>query len=129
MTSWVEVTLGTRLHMEDNEMATEKTCFIIAGGPDEEVGFVLYRWSGKSDSPPVLERKLSLGNSKFTPEAIVPFEKSGRLLMLSDDGSLVVKVAGEWECFEGEYRKDGTTLNKYLVNPSRKTFRGIWLED
>jgi hypothetical protein len=48
--------------------------------------------------------------------------------MLSDDGSLLVKVAGEWECMEGEYRKDGTTLNKYLVNPGRKTFRGSWLE-
>lgn len=105
-----------------------KTCFIIAGGPDEDVGFALYRWSGKPDSSPVLGRELGLGNSKFTPEAIVPFEKSGQLLMLSDDGSLVVKVAGEWECLEGEYRKDGTTLNKYLANPDRKTFRGIWLE-
>jgi hypothetical protein len=105
-----------------------KTCFIIAGGPDEDIGFALYRWSGKPDSPPVLERELGLGNSKFTPEALVPFEKSGRLLMLSDDGSLVVKVAGEWECMEDEYRKDGTTLNKYLLNPERKTYRGIWLE-
>jgi hypothetical protein len=105
-----------------------KTCFIIAGGPDEDVSFALYRWSGRPDTPPVLERRLNLGQSKFTPEAIVPFEKSGRLLMLSDDGSLVVKVAGEWECLEGEYRKDGTTLNKYLLNHSRKTFRGIWLK-
>ena len=105
-----------------------KIFFIIAGGPDEDVGFALYRWSGKPESPPVLERELSLGNSKFTPEVLIPFEKLGKLLMLSDDGSLVVKVEGEWECVEGEYRKDGTTLNKYLVNPSRKTFRGIWLE-
>jgi hypothetical protein len=105
-----------------------KACFIIAGGPDEDVGFTLYRWSGRPDSMPVLERELSMGKSKFTPEALIPFEKSKRLLMLSDDGSLVVKVAGEWECLEGEYRKDGTTLNKYLANPSRKTFRGIWLE-
>jgi len=105
-----------------------KTCFIIAGGPDEDVGFALYRWSGKPGSPPVLEREFSLATSKFTPEALIPFEKSGRLLVLSDDGSLEVKVADEWECLEGEYRKDGTTLNKYLANPGRKTFRGIWLE-
>jgi hypothetical protein len=105
-----------------------KACFVIAGGPDKDVGFALYRWSGKPDSPPALERELSLGKSKFTPEALIPFEKSGRLLMLSDDGSLVVKVAGAWECLEGEYCKDGTTLNKYLANPDRKTFRGIWLE-
>ncbi len=105
-----------------------KVCFVIAGGPDGDEGFALYRWSGKPESPPVLERELDLGKSKFSPEVLIPFEKSGRLLMLSDDGSLVVKVAGAWECIEGEYRKDGTTLNKYLANPGRKTFRGIWLE-
>ena len=105
-----------------------KACFIIAGGPNEDVGFALYRWSGRPESRPVLERELEFGKSKFTPEALIPFEESGRLLMLSDDGSLVVKVAGEWECLGGEYHKDGTTLNKYLANPGRKTFRGIWLE-
>jgi hypothetical protein len=105
-----------------------KVCFIIAGGPDEDVGFALYCWSGRPDSPPVLERELSMAKNKFTPEALIPFENSGRLLILSDDGSLVVKVAGSWECLEGEYRKDGTTLNKYLANPGRKTFREIWLE-
>jgi len=105
-----------------------KACFIIAGGPDEEEGFALYRWSGEPESPPVLERELSLGKKKFSFEALIPFEKSGRLLMLSDDGNLLVKVAGAWECLEGEYRKDGTCLNKYLANPGRKTFRGIWLE-
>jgi len=105
-----------------------KTSFIIAGGPDEDEGFALYRWSGKPGSPPELERDLSLGKSKFSPEALIPFEKSERLLMLSDDGSLVVKVAGPWECLEGEYSKDGTCLNKYLANPGRKTFRGIWLD-
>lgn len=102
--------------------------FIIAGGPDEEEEFALYRWSGKPESGPELEREFSLGKSKFSPEALIPFEKSGRLLMLSDDGSLIVKVAGEWECMEGEYRNDGTCLNKYLANPDRKTFRGIWLD-
>ena len=105
-----------------------KVCFVIAGGPDGDEDFALYRWSGKPESPPVLERELDLGKSKFSPEALIPFEKSGRLLMLSDDGSLLVKVAGAWECMEGEYRKDGTCLNKYLANPAKKTFRGIWLE-
>ena len=104
-----------------------KACFVIAGGPDEDVGFALYRWSGKAESPPVPECKLSLGKSKFTPEALISYEKSGRLLVLSDDGSLIVKVAGEWECMEGEYRDDGMCKNKYLINPSKKTFRGAWL--
>jgi hypothetical protein len=107
-----------------------KTYFIIAGGPDDdnEGGFVLYRWSGKTEENPAPVRKLDTDQYRFIPEALIPFEKSGRLLMLSDDGSLVVKVAGEWECIKGEYRKDGTTLNKYLANPAKKTFRGTWLE-
>jgi hypothetical protein len=105
-----------------------KTFFIIAGGPDGDEGFVLYRWSGKAESPPELQRELNFDRSEFSPETLIPFEKSGRLLMLSDDGTLIVKVAGEWECMEGEYSKDGTTLNKYLINPTKKTFRGFWLK-
>ncbi|MFH1718098.1 MAG: DUF3616 domain-containing protein, partial [Planctomycetota bacterium] len=105
-----------------------KTYFIIAGGPDDDdAGFVLYRWSGRKGQKPVLVRKLDTGRSEFTPEALIPFAGSDRLLLLSDDGSIPVKVAGPHECLEGEFEKDGTCLNKYLANPDRKTFRGIWL--
>jgi hypothetical protein len=55
------------------------------------------------------------------------FKDSDRLLLLSDDGSLPIKIAGPHECMEDEYREDGTCQNKYLLNPKRKTFRGIWL--
>jgi hypothetical protein len=105
-----------------------KTFFIIAGGHDEDEGFALYRWSGRPESPPELLRKLTFGRSEFSPETLIPFEESGRLLMLSDDGTLIVKVAGDWECLEGQYNKDGTCLNKYLANPEKKTFRGAWLK-
>jgi hypothetical protein len=105
-----------------------KTFFIIAGGADGGEGFALYRWSGKPDFPPELQRELDLARSKLSPETLIPFERSGRLLMLSDDGTIPVKVAGEWECVKGEYNKDGTCPNKYLANPARKTFRGAWLE-
>jgi hypothetical protein len=105
-----------------------KTFFIIAGGPDGDEGFALYRWSGRPDSQPELQRKLNLGKSKFSPETLIPFDRSGRLLMLSDDGTILVKVAGEWECMQGQYNKDGTCPNKYLANPAKKTFRGAWLE-
>ncbi len=106
-----------------------KAYFIIAGGPDDddEAGFVLYRWSGKSHENPALVRKLDLGRSQFSPEALVPFAGSGRLLLLSDDGSIPVKVAGPHECAEGEYRKDGTCPNKFLLDPNKKTFRASWL--
>jgi hypothetical protein len=106
---------------------SHKAYFIIAGSFDEDDRFALYRWSGGSGSTPVLVRELDFAKSEFSPEALVPFEDSGRLLLLSDDGSLRIKVAGPHECMEGEYRKDGTCENKYLLDPDKKTFRGIWL--
>ena len=99
--------------------------FVIAGCPDESRNFALYRWSGRKDEPPALVRQLNQGN--LGPEALVPFGNSNRLLLLSDDGALSVKVAGPHECVEGEYRKDGTCENKYLLDPNKKTFRGTWL--
>lgn len=88
--------------------------------------FDLYHWSGKTENPPVLARDLS--STKLCPEALVIYKNSGRFLLLSDDGSLVIKVAGLWECIQGEYREDETCLNKYLADPNKKTFRGIWLK-
>jgi hypothetical protein len=102
-----------------------KVYFIIAGSFNESPKFALYRWSGKKETPLVLVRQLSQNN--FTPEALVIFKSSDKLFMLSDDGSLKIKVRGAWECIEGEYRKDGTCLNKYLIDPKKKTFGGIWL--
>ncbi len=102
--------------------------FIVAGSFDEDDEYALYRWSGQRNAPPVKVRVFSSDKSKFTPEALVPFENSGRFLLLSDDGSLRIKVAGPGDCLEGEYRSDRTCLNKYLADPEKKTFRGIWLE-
>jgi hypothetical protein len=99
--------------------------FIIAGAYDESRKFALYQWSGRKGEPPALMRELRQGN--FSPEALVPFNNSGRLMLLSDDGSMSVKISGPHECVEGEYRKDGTCENKYLLDPNRKTFRCMWL--
>lgn len=99
--------------------------FIIAGTFDDSPRFVLYRWSGKKESQPVLMRWLS--QSDFSPEAMITFKNSEKFFVLSDDGSLLIKVDGAWECMEGEFRKDGTCQNKYLIDPQKKTFRGIWL--
>ncbi len=106
-----------------------KAYFIIAGGPDDEDehGFVLYHWSGKPEEKPAPVRQLDLGQRQFSPEALIPFAGSGRLLLLSDDGSIPIKVAGPHECAEGQYRKDGTCPNKFLLDPNKKTFRATWL--
>ena len=104
-----------------------KAYFIIAGRHNGGPGFVLYRWSGEKEQPAVLVRKLSFAQSSFGPEALVSFNNSGKFLLLSDDGSLVIKVSNPGECEEGELGADGTCLNKYLSNQNKKAFRGIWL--
>ena len=101
---------------------------IVAGSSDGDDEYALYHWSGQRNAPPMKVGELDWDKSKFTPEALVPFENSGRFLLLSDDGSLRIKVSGPGDCLKGEYRDDGTCLNKYLLDPSKKTFRGIWLE-
>jgi len=103
-----------------------KAYFIIAGDADESPKCALYRWSGEREKRPVLVRQLN--QKDFTHEALITFKNSNKFLVLSDDGTLEVKVSGAWECMEGEFRKDGTSLNKYLLDPKKKTFRGIWLE-
>ena len=102
-----------------------KTYFIIAGRADESDEFALYRWSGDKKSQPKLVQKLTTEAKDFSFEALIPFEESDRLLLLSDDGSLLIKVAGPHECMEGEYRKDGTCPNKFLLDPNKKTFRAL----
>jgi hypothetical protein len=102
-----------------------KAYFIIAGTFDDSKKYAIYRWSGKKERPPVLVRQLS--QSDFSPEAMITFKNSDKFFVLSDDGSLLIKVDGAWECVKGEFRKDGTCQNKYLIDSEKKTFRGIWL--
>jgi hypothetical protein len=103
-----------------------KAYFIIAGPyNDDPVQFVLYRWSGRKNELPQVVRSI---DSDFTPEAVVPFKNSDKLLLLSDDGSMAVDVSGVSECAKGRLRKDGKCLNKYLTDPNKKYFRAIWLQ-
>ncbi len=104
-----------------------KAFFIIAGPYNEGLEFALYRWSGEKDKPPVLVRNLKPVRNSLKPEALICFKNSGKFLLLSDDGSLAIKVSSPGECEEGELSEDGTCLNKYLTNKNKKSFRGIWL--
>jgi len=116
--------LGTR-SMEYSHF--HKAFFIIAGPRNAEPGFVLYRWSGEKEAPPVPVRKLSPDESGFSPEALVTFENSGKFLLLSDDGTLAIKVSSPGECEEEKLNYDGTCPNKFLVDQNKKSFRAIWL--
>ncbi len=105
-----------------------KSYFIIAGPKNEASGFSLYRWSGKKDKQPVLVNRFPAEQNNFTPEALVVFENSGRLLVLSDDGSVVIDISDVSECLKGKILKDGKCLNKHLSDQNKKSFRGMWLE-
>lgn len=103
-----------------------KVFFIIAGASKEKGGFALYRWSGQETSQPKLLRKIVTDN-KFSPEAIIVFNNSDKLLLLSDDGTIEVSVSSPEECKEA-LTPGGKCLNKYLVNTDKKFFRAIWLK-
>jgi hypothetical protein len=104
-----------------------KACFIIAGPSDEKAKFALYRWSGQEDKQPVLVRKIETGLVRFTPEAILVFDNSDKLLLLSDDGALEVEVSNPAESKE-PLIDDRWSFNKSLANPGRKTFRAAWIK-
>ena len=105
-----------------------KVYFIIAGAHDSKPKFALYRWSGKPNTQPVLVRQLQFGQNEFSPEALVVFAGSDKLLGLSDDGTLLFDVFSPSECMEGKLIEDDKCPNKYLTNPRKKYFRGIWLK-
>ncbi len=67
-------------------------------------------------------------DNNFTPEALITFKDSKRMLLLSDDGTLVVDVSKASECMKGKLIDGNKCLNKYLTNSMKKTFRSIWLE-
>ena len=102
--------------------------FILAGPKDEQQDFALYRWSGEKAAQPTLVRKISTGVNSFSPEAMVSFEGSEKLLLLSDDGALEIEVSEPSECMEGELLSGGRCLNKYLTDPSKKIFRAVWFQ-
>ena len=104
-----------------------RTHFVIAGPHDAQGGFVLYCWSGAGGDPPQRVQAIDVALPDFTPEALVAFAKHPRLWLLSDDGSVLVKVAGPQNCLPGEYLGNGACQNKHLLDPLRKHFRGIWL--
>ena len=105
-----------------------KSYFIIAGPHNEAPDFALYRWSGKKEKQPALVKKFPADQNNFTPEALIVFENSGRLLVLSDDGTIVVDISEASDCLEGKMLKNGKCLNKQLSDKNKKYFRAIWLD-
>jgi len=105
-----------------------KAYFIIAGPHNDKPLYVLYRWSGNSDSPPTFVRKINLDKYNFSPEALVVFKDSEQFLLLSDDGALPIDVSDVSQCLPERLLNDGKCPNKYLTDPNKKTFRATWLK-
>lgn len=102
--------------------------YVIAGPSDTKKRFARYRWSGRREDQPVKVRG-DLGSEcpGFTPEGLVGWGAEDKLLVLSDDGTRTVPVAGPQDCKEGEFLAGGLCPNKYLLDVTKKTFRGLWI--
>lgn len=72
---------------------SEDAYVILAGRFDEEQKFGVYLWSGKSESRP--ERIESIDLDDLSPEAIVVYQDTNRVQIISDDGAHIV---GGKEC-------------------------------
>jgi len=105
-----------------------KAYFIVAGAHDEQPLFALYRWSGEKNARAVLIRPLRTARTRFAPEALVVFNNSERLWLISDDGSLRVDVSDPAECMKNQLLPGRKCRNKHLTSPARKTFRAMWLK-
>jgi len=105
-----------------------KKYFLIAGPYDEGYDFALYAWSGAAESAPNLIHQFQKDPLRFHPEGIAAFPDSPKLLLISDDGTLPVRVSDPSECLEGKQGSDGTCLNKHLKTPALRSFRATWYQ-
>lgn len=96
-------------------------CYLIVAGSHEGGGAsILYKWKGGAEEKPEQVAVLA----EFNPETIMVFPDKAEVLMLSDDGTMMVDakpgesideiIGGQCEC-------------KSLVDPNKKSFRAYWL--
>lgn len=113
------------------EYSQHHAAYLIAAGPsDPKKAFALFRWSPTSGEPPRLLRKATETVNRigdFTPEALIVYPGERTVQLLSDDGTLKVRVRSPRECAEGAY-EDGWCEAKYLLDDARKTFRSIRID-
>ncbi len=104
--------------------------YLIAAGPsDTRKAFALFRWSGAAgEAPQLLARPTAalMGVRDFAPEALVVFPGRSAIQLLSDDGSLAVRVASPAECLPDTY-DNGYCEAKYLLDHRRKTFKSVFI--
>lgn len=99
--------------------------YIVAGPHDKNEGFKLFEWSGEAKDRPVLLQEITPAD--FVPRAMVVSDDGKRILLLSDDGDIKFAVEDKKECQYGP-RPAGQCRCTWLVDKTRKSFRGKWIE-
>jgi hypothetical protein len=99
------------------------TMLLLGGAKGNAEQFALFSWSGRSAEIPKLVTEIA----GLNPEAIVAWEDSRRVLLLSDDGDRRMQAAAD-ECRRDF--SDGTCPCKRLKGAAaaRQEFRGRWLD-
>ncbi len=118
------------LGIRSMEYAPAHRAFLIVAGATEgksKKPFELFRWSGVAEEAPVRMPIAGKLPKKFTPESIAPAPDSPRVLVISDDGTLLVPIRGAQDCLADTLLPDNKCENKNLLDPNAKTCRGLWI--
>lgn len=126
----VVLSLGVR-SMEYDPAA--RSYLLVAGPADEQRVFALFRWSGDPADRPrfLLDPTAAIARfERFAPEAAFLWPTPAPAWqLLSDDGSLLVRVASPDECLPGSW-ENGTCEQKALRDARRRGFQswslGAW---
>ncbi len=100
---------------------------IVAGPHDQQKIFALFRWSGTADRKPTLLTDATAAINRidgFTPEALIVYPDRDAIQLLSDDGTLKVKISSPAECQEGAF-DNGHCEAKHLLDDSKKSFKSV----
>jgi len=110
------------------EYSPHQAAYLIAAGTaDARDAAAIYRWSGdRSDAPVFMPRATAAVRApqRFRPEALIVYPNNSAVDVLSDDGSLRVKVASPAQCAPGEFL-DGQCQQKHLNDDRQKAFRAV----
>lgn len=110
------------------EYSSYHKCTFIASGPhDTHRESTLYKWSGDERAQPEKVRSLRKVLDDWSPETVICFDGSPRILLLSDDGTQHVHVNDPYECLKPNLVENGICPNKLLRDLSRRTFRSAWV--
>lgn len=78
------------LSIRSIEYSASRECFLIVGGTyksgDDDVSTKIFKWSGDAKDAPIPVHTKAESEPAFTPEALIVYERSRSLQLLSDQG-------------------------------------------